>query len=100
MQSTGKAAVFYIDYEDQQVLQLIGASQTITKNAAKSTSKGFEIELAAKPVQGLELIANYGYTGAAFDEYRDPAAGTVYDDNKVLWFLSMIIYSQLNTGMY
>lgn len=78
------AAVFYIDYEDQQVLQLIGASQTITRNAAKSTSKGFEIELAAKPVQGLELIANYGYTDAAFDEYRDPKAGVVYDDNKVL----------------
>lgn len=78
------AAVFYIDYEDQQVLQLIGASQTITRNAGKSTSKGFEVELAAKPVQGLELIANYGYTDATFDEYRDPAASADYDGNKVL----------------
>lgn len=78
------AALFYIDYEDQQVLQLIGASQTITRNAGKSTSKGFEVELAAKPVQGLELIANYGYTDATFDEYRDPGVGAVYDGNKVL----------------
>ena len=78
------AAVFYIDYKDQQVLQLIGASQTITRNAGKSTSKGFEVELAAKPVQGLELTANYGYTDAAFDKYRDPAAATVYDGKKIL----------------
>lgn len=45
------AAVFYIDYEDQQVLQLVGANQTITKNAGKSTSMGFEVELTAKPVK-------------------------------------------------
>ncbi len=78
------AAVFYIDYKDQQVIQLLGSSETVTSNAAKSTSRGFEIELAAKPARGLDLIASYGYTDASFDQYRDPGKGAVYDDKKVL----------------
>ncbi|MCP4114760.1 MAG: TonB-dependent receptor [Desulfobacteraceae bacterium] len=63
-------AAFYIDWKDQQVFQFIGSSDMIISNAAESTSKGFEIELLARPVTGLELTAGFGYTNVEFDEYK------------------------------
>jgi len=62
---------FYIDLEDQQVYQAIDASNWIYRNAGESTSKGFEVEVTAKPVTGLELMAGIGYTDSEFDEFTD-----------------------------
>lgn len=75
------AGVFYIDYKDQQVFQFSGAHQLITQNAGETTSKGFEVELNAKPVQGLELTANYSYTDAEFDVFSVPDMD--YAGNKI-----------------
>lgn len=63
-------AGFYIDWTDQQVEQALYPEYVI-KNAAESTSKGFEIEIIARPTTGLELTGGFGYTDAKFDNYTD-----------------------------
>lgn len=63
-------AVFHIDWEDQQLYQSIGPSNMIITNAGESTSQGFEIELVARPVTGLELTAGIGVTDVTFDEFK------------------------------
>lgn len=63
-------ALFHIDWTDQQIEQQ-AYPQAITKNAGESTSQGLEIEMAAKPMRGLELSAGFGYVQASFDDYTD-----------------------------
>lgn len=63
-------ALFQIDWTDQQIEQQ-AYPQAITKNAGESTSQGFEIEVAAKPLAGLELSGGFGYVRATFDDYSD-----------------------------
>jgi iron complex outermembrane receptor protein len=62
---------FYIDWQDQQVLQQLGPANFAVKNAAESTSKGFEVELKARPATGLDFSAGFGYTNVEFDDYKD-----------------------------
>lgn len=38
---------------------LLPDAVTVTKNAGKLTSKGIELELAATPVKGLQVIYNF-----------------------------------------
>jgi iron complex outermembrane receptor protein len=63
-------AGFYIDWTDQQVEQAL-YPEFVIKNAAESTSKGFEIEVIARPATGLEFIGGFGYTDAEFDDFTD-----------------------------
>jgi iron complex outermembrane receptor protein len=68
------AALFYMEYQDLQVNQLVlenGVPQFTTSNAASATSQGVEIELAAQLVEGLELDLAYGYTDATYDDFRN-----------------------------
>lgn len=81
-------SAFYIDMKDKQVSEWnpnSGVSQ-IT-NAAKAHSMGAELELQARPAQGLELIAGVGYTEAKIDdwtatEWNDTYTGMVQYDYK------------------
>ncbi|MFZ5813276.1 MAG: TonB-dependent receptor [Thermodesulfobacteriota bacterium] len=63
-------SVFYIDWDNQQVEIASYPNFTIV-NAAKSTSKGFEIDLRAWPITGLECVGGFGYTFSTFDEFTD-----------------------------
>ena len=74
------SAVFYMDIDDVQVHQLIDSARSYTTNAAKATSKGFELELAAIPVRGLTITAGFGYSDVEFDEFKDTAGD--YKGNK------------------
>jgi iron complex outermembrane receptor protein len=65
------AAAFYIDYTDLQVFQLIEGARLVIDNAADATSQGLELELAARPTQGLNLSAGYAYLDAEYDEFID-----------------------------
>jgi outer membrane receptor protein involved in Fe transport len=66
-----EACLFYINWKNQQIYQnLPNGKGSILKNAGRSESKGTEICLSAKPVNGLNLQAGYGYTHAVFKEYR------------------------------
>lgn len=67
------AAVFDMDYKDMQmsrgVYDAFGALSVVTSNAGKSTIRGFELEVAAKPTPRLELLAGLQLLNAEFDEY-------------------------------
>lgn len=43
---------------------------TITTNAGHADSKGAELSLNARPIKGLDLSLNYGYTYARFLSYH------------------------------
>jgi iron complex outermembrane receptor protein len=64
-------SAFYIDWKDQQVLLQSGPTEVTVKNAAESTSKGFELEVKARPITGLQFSAGFGYTDVEFDDYKD-----------------------------
>ncbi|WP_404326856.1 TonB-dependent receptor [Aerophototrophica crusticola] len=72
---TANAALFWIDWTDQQVVAVSSGPFTnnnfYTANAAQSRSRGLELELAAAPVEGLDLRAAYTFVDAEFRDYRD-----------------------------
>jgi iron complex outermembrane receptor protein len=61
-------ATFYIDWSDLQVNvpNLAVPGQFFIGNAAGATSRGVEIELRARPDQGLDLFGGVGFTHARF----------------------------------
>ncbi len=76
------AAYYYTDYKDIQ-LTIATAAQDgsfifVTENAAKGRVQGFEIEMQARPAQGLEITGGVGYTDAQYTEL-DPGATVTLD---------------------
>lgn len=65
----GELALFYIDWRNQQIANTVPGVGNVLNNAGHSTSKGWEISLAYRPVNSLEMTVNYGYTDARFREY-------------------------------
>jgi iron complex outermembrane recepter protein len=65
-------AVFQQDYKDIQVVQFIGGLQGFaTTNAGSARSRGFELELAARPTRGLDLSLGLGYSDARYVSYKN-----------------------------
>jgi iron complex outermembrane receptor protein len=62
------AAVFRVDWEDLQlnVPNPAVPAQFFISNAGGATSKGAELEVAARAAPGLEVFAAFGYTRARF----------------------------------
>lgn len=79
------AAAFYIDYKDLQLLVTTtsgGGLSQVMSNAAKATSKGFELNIIAKPTQQLQLSSGLQILDAEFDKYEtldtlNPGLGVV-----------------------
>jgi iron complex outermembrane receptor protein len=75
---TSNVALYYIDWKDIQLNELIGGLQ-FQGNGGKATSKGLEIELAFIPVSGLttQLTGsfNHAYTNVAV-----PSVGALAGD--------------------
>ena len=74
------AALFYIDYEDLQVSQLVpdpnnpaSPGVTVLRNAATATSQGVELEWNALPFDNLSITGYYAYVDATYDEFIDGA---------------------------
>lgn len=60
-------ALFYANVTNAQVPTLVlPDAVTITKNAGRLNTKGVELELSSKPVKGLEIEYNFGYTDAKY----------------------------------
>jgi len=73
-------ALFYASITDAQVPTLVLPDAiTIIKNAGSLTSKGFELELAATLLRGLELTYNFGYTHARYDALNIAQNGSQED---------------------
>lgn len=66
---TANLALFYIKWDDQIVRALGDAGAVLNENAGESTSKGFELEIAAKPAQNWDVMAGLSYTDAEYDDY-------------------------------
>jgi len=74
-------ALYYLDYRDLQVNQLVlvsGIPQFTTSNAASASSKGAEVELEARLTPELEATFSYGYTDATYKSF--PNATSAGDD--------------------
>ena len=76
-------AAFYTNYRDMQVAQIYFDPATNVQgnrilNAAKSTIKGFELEVQAIPVDGLTLRSSLAYLDTAYKDflYFDPVSAT------------------------
>lgn len=71
------AALFYIKVTDAQVPTLILPDAiTLTRNAGELTSRGFEVEVIATPLKGLDLSYSLGYTEAMYESLRTVEGGT------------------------
>ena len=63
-------AGFHTDYSDLQVSQLTGSGTTLS-NAAKASIDGFELEVRARPIDGLRIEGSAGYADARFDRFTN-----------------------------
>lgn len=73
---------FYTTVTDAQVPTLVLPDAiTVTRNTGKLTSKGVELELAARPVKGLELNYTFGYTKAVYKSLKLSSNGEEVDLN-------------------
>ena len=66
------AALFRIDWSDMQLSQFDATVGGYVTNAGEATSRGFELEVGARPVDGLDAFATFGVTDTGFDSYVDP----------------------------
>ncbi|HET6629977.1 MAG TPA: TonB-dependent receptor [Woeseiaceae bacterium] len=66
---TFNVALFNIDWQDQIVRALGATFATLNANAGETTSRGVELEVAARPLTGLELRGGLAYTDAEYDRY-------------------------------
>ena len=62
-------AAFHIDWDDLQVFvpNPLVPAQFFVSNAAGAANKGVEVEVAARPVDGVELFGGLGVTNARFN---------------------------------
>jgi iron complex outermembrane recepter protein len=74
---TFNANIFYADYKDIQVGQIVNLSSVLT-NAAAATLKGAEVEVNYRPVPALDLGATLAYLDAKYDKFctGDPTQPT------------------------
>ncbi len=73
-------AVFYNVIANAQVPTLVlPEAITVTKNAGRLRSKGFDAELNTTIIKGLEAIYNIGYTNAVYQSLKVPQNGQTAD---------------------
>ena len=67
------SSIFYMDIDDKQarIYPIAGVKQSYVNNAAKATSKGFEVGFNAMLSDSLKLFGAYGYTNSTFKQYND-----------------------------
>ena len=66
---TLNAAGFYIRWTDQIVRAVGGSGALLNVNAGRTTSQGFEIEMLARPIEGLEISGGFAYTDSKYKDY-------------------------------
>lgn len=66
-----EAALFYIDWSNQQIYQTVPSGQgQMLKNAGHSVSKGLELSTRAFITPKLDVSAAYGFTHATFTAHQ------------------------------
>jgi|GEM_PF-1375801 len=73
------ATAFWVDYKNFQVNQFLdqggGSTIIVISNAAKVRTKGLELELTAKPADGLSLTASLALLDAEYRQFTDGGVG-------------------------
>ena len=94
------AAIFYIDWDNQQIYQTnpSGYGSRLT-NAGETVSKGAELSLQASPVKGYNLSVSYGYTHATFVKYEENETIN-YNNNFLPYIPRNTIAAQLSKTYY
>jgi iron complex outermembrane receptor protein len=64
-------SIFYMDINDMQVEEAVDPMISWITNAAKATSQGIELEIAAKVTDNLSLMGGLGYTDCEYDTFSD-----------------------------
>jgi iron complex outermembrane recepter protein len=73
---TFEAAVFHIDWKDQQVPAVsANGAFTFTTNAGKSVVNGAELEATLRPLAGLTFTTGLTYTDSHLTEDQPPTSG-------------------------
>ncbi|NJL40404.1 TonB-dependent receptor [bacterium] len=82
---TFSLAGFINEIDDYQVLlpNAQGFFTDITN--AQVRVVGFEAEARAIPLEGLELIAGFGFADAEYTDYSNPSTGESFDGNKLTY---------------
>ena len=101
------AAAFYTKVKDFQVFRFNELLQPTYTNAPKATLHGFEAELLARPLKGLDIMASFGYLDTEFDENKDPfnpAGPKDYTGNKLPlspeYTASLSVQYRLSWGLF
>ncbi|MGK7927556.1 MAG: TonB-dependent receptor, partial [Spirulina sp.] len=76
-------AVFHNVVDDFQVglADITGLTRNIAN--AQVSITGLELELKARPADGLDITAGFGYTDAKYDSFFNPFTGQTLDGNKL-----------------
>ncbi|MBL8537157.1 MAG: TonB-dependent receptor [Hyphomonadaceae bacterium] len=70
-------ALYQIDWSDQ-IVRAIGASGALLNvNAGATSVRGAELEMRARPMDGLEINAGVAYTDSQYDEYTFAILGLI-----------------------
>ena len=78
---TANLSAYYTDYTNAQIFQLdITTGGQVAINADEARIRGAELELVARPLDGLDLSVSYGYTDATFTDFNGTG---LYDDNRL-----------------
>lgn len=87
------AAVFYIDWNNQQVSQRVPVGGNMIKNAGKSYSQGVEFEFMATPLKNLQIGGNFGFTEAKYVDFKPNLSDTVNLKDFYLPFIPRYTFS-------
>ncbi|MEM9541986.1 MAG: TonB-dependent receptor [Cyanobacteria bacterium P01_E01_bin.42] len=76
-------ALFHSSIDDFQVglADVTGIVRNIANAQASIT--GLELELKARPMDGLDITAGFGYTDAEYDSFFNPFTGQTLDGNRL-----------------
>jgi iron complex outermembrane receptor protein len=67
-------AAFWLDIEDKQVMEVVGYDRSVA-NADSAESRGVEVTLRARPLEGLDFFGGLGVLDTRFIDWETP----VYD---------------------
>lgn len=80
---TANLAVFTNQISNYQTVLFNNSFTTSTLVNAEVSITGFEAELSATPLPGLDLIAGFGYIDSQFTDYTNPLTGEAFDGNRL-----------------
>jgi iron complex outermembrane receptor protein len=76
-------SAYYMKIDDMQVNEAVSPMESYITNAAEATGKGVELEIRARPYDGLSLMAGFGYSDIEFDSFKDVLGD--YEGNENPW---------------